>query len=38
MSTPRKKKPSRIGDLTGVDNGTRGTYYFEAHRQTYIGA
>jgi len=31
---------ARLGALTGIDNGTRGTYYFDAfesHRQTYIG-
>jgi len=30
----------RLGALTGIDNGTRGTYYFDAfesRRQTYIG-
>ena len=31
---------ARLGALSGVDNGTRGTYYFDAfesHRQNYIG-
>jgi N-acetylglucosamine-6-sulfatase len=30
----------RLGAVTGIDNGTRGTYYFdsfESRRQTYIG-
>lgn len=30
----------RLGAITGIDNGTRGTYFFdafEARRQTYIG-
>ncbi|MEO7840357.1 MAG: CARDB domain-containing protein, partial [Anaerolineales bacterium] len=31
---------ARLGALTGIDNGTRGTYYFDAfesRRQTYVG-
>jgi hypothetical protein len=30
----------RLGALTGIDTGTRGTYYFDAfesRRQNYIG-
>jgi len=30
----------RLGAITGIDAGTRGTYYFDAfmsRRQTYIG-
>jgi calcineurin-like phosphoesterase family protein len=36
----RRIDRSRLGALTGIDAGTRGTYYFDAfesRRQTYIG-
>jgi hypothetical protein len=36
----RRIESVRLGGLTGIDTGTRGTYFFDAfesHRQTYIG-
>ena len=36
----RRIESIRLGALTGIDTGTRGTYYFDAfesRRQTYIG-
>ena len=36
----RRIDRARLGALTGIDAGTRGTYYFDAfesHRQNYIG-
>ena len=36
----RRIDRARLGALTGIDNGTRGTYYFDAfesRRQTFIG-
>jgi hypothetical protein len=36
----RRIDQSRLGAVSGVDNGTRGTYFFDAfesRRSTYIG-
>ena len=36
----RRIDRSQLGAVSGIDSGTRGTYYFDAfesHRQTYIG-
>jgi serine protease len=39
-SDTRRMEEARLGAVAGIDNGTRGTYYFDAfesRRQTYIG-
>jgi hypothetical protein len=36
----RRMEEARLGAVAGIDNGTRGTYFFDAfesRRQTYIG-
>ena len=39
-SDTRRIDRARLGAVSGIDTGTRGTYYFDAfesHRQTFIG-